>query len=128
RRPPAADPPWLRDPLDDPPRLGLAQGQARGPVRQAKRLADLALRQRLLASHEVAVHTGDRGSDPPGRAHVAPCLGQPKADLLGDGGAGRWSGLPLERDGHDENAASESAGTCALTLAHFRCNNVLANS
>ena len=65
-RPAATDAARLGDALDDPPRFGLGQGEARGAVAQAQRLADLALGERLLASHQVGLDAGDRGRDAPG--------------------------------------------------------------
>ena len=78
----AADPSWFRDPLDDPPRLGLGQGKARRSMAQPECLADLAFREWFLASHEICLDTGDRGRHAPCRAHVAPGFGQLDADLL----------------------------------------------
>ncbi len=80
RRP---DPSRLGDALDDPPRFGLGEGQAGGPVAEPERLADLALGQRFLAGHEVGLHPGDRRRDAPRRAHLAPRLGQLDPDRLG---------------------------------------------
>ena len=82
-RPATADPARLRDALDDPPRFGLGEGQARGAVAEPERLADLALGERLLAGHEVGLDAGDRRGHAPGRAHVAPGLGELDADGLG---------------------------------------------
>ena len=82
-RPAPADPPRLRDALDDAPRLGLGQGQAGGPVAEAERLADLALGERLLAGHQVGLDPGDRRGDAPGGAHLAPRLGELEPDRLG---------------------------------------------
>ena len=81
-------PPRLRDPLDEAPRLGLGEGEAGRPVAQAQRLADLALRERLAAGHQVGVDAGDRGRDAPRGAHLAPGVGEASADLLGDRGRG----------------------------------------
>ena len=82
-RPATPDPARLRDALDDPPRFGLGEGQARGAVAEAERLADLALGERLLAGHQIGLDAGDRRGHAPGRAHVAPGLGQLDADGLG---------------------------------------------
>ena len=79
----AADAAGLRDALDDAPRLGLGEGQARGPVAQAERLANLALGQRLLARHQVGLDAGDRRRDAPRGAHLAPRLGELEPDRLG---------------------------------------------
>ena len=83
RRSAAPDPARLRDALDDPPRFGLGEGQARGAVAEAKRLADLAFGERLLAGHQIGLDPGDRRGHAPGRAHVAPGLGELDPDGLG---------------------------------------------
>ena len=70
------------DAFDDAPRLGLGEGQAGGAVGQAERLADLALRERLLAGHEIGLHPGDRRGHAPGGAHLAPRLGELESDRL----------------------------------------------
>ncbi len=82
-RPAAPDPSRLRDALDDPPRLGLGQGQAGRPVAEPQRLADLALGQWFLAGHQVRLDPGDGRSDAPRRAHLAPRLRQLDPDRLG---------------------------------------------
>ncbi len=73
----------LGDALDDPPRLGIGEGEACGAVRQAEGLANLALRQRRVADHEIGMDASDRGRDAPRRAHFAPGLGKPQAERLG---------------------------------------------
>ena len=83
RRSAPADPPRLRHPFDEAPGLRLGEGQARGPVAQPERLADLALGQRRLVGEQVAVDAGDRRRDAPGGAHLAPGVGQLAADRLG---------------------------------------------
>src|SRR6185369_17439132 len=76
------DAPWLRHPLDDPPGLGVGKCEAGRPMREPKGLADLTLRERHAADHQVRVHPPDRGSDAPGRAHVAPRVRELEAQRL----------------------------------------------
>ena len=76
------DAPRLRHPLDDPPGLGVGEREAGRPMREAERLADLALRQRHAADHQVRVDAPDRRSDAPGRAHLAPRVGELEAQRL----------------------------------------------
>ena len=57
-------------------------------ARRVPEYSQRSLGQRLAASHEIGVDAGDRGRDAPGRAHLAPRVGEPKPDLLGDGRTG----------------------------------------
>ena len=105
----ASDAPRLRDALDDPPRLGVGQGEARGAMRQAERLADLALRERDAPNHQVGVDPPDRRRHAPGRAHVAPGVGELEAQRLG------WRDrVPTRRN-------------VRLDGSVFLCHNLLAN-
>ena len=52
---------------------------------QPKCFADLALGQRRAACHQVGVNAGDGGGNAPGRAHLAPGIGEPQANGLGRG-------------------------------------------
>ena len=79
------DAPRLGDALHEAPRFRLRQREAGGAVAQAEGLPDLALGERLLTGHEVGVDPGDRRRDAPGGPHLAPGVGEPDPDLLGDG-------------------------------------------
>ncbi len=85
--PPASDAAGFRDALHEAPGLRLRQCQARCPVAEVQRLADLALGQGLLPGHQVGVHARDRGRDAPRGTHLAPGIGQLQPDLLRDGRA-----------------------------------------
>ena len=113
-RPAPPDAARLRDALDDPPRFGLGEGQARGAVAEPERLADLAFGERLLAGHQVGLDAGDRRGHAPGRAHLAPRLGQLDADGLG-GLAGR--DRRRRRGPFVACALAPPSVTCALTVA-----------
>ena len=56
-----------------------------------KRLADLALGERLLSGHEVGLDAGDGRRDTPRRAHLAPCLREVEADGFRGARSGRSS-------------------------------------
>ena len=81
------------------PRPRRGPGWRRGGDRP-ERLADLALGQRFLAGHEVGLDAGDRRRDAPGRAHLAPRLGELEADRLGGGAEGRCPSVAWPRLHH----------------------------
>ena len=78
----------LRNALHKTPGFGFGQRQTGGAMGEPKRLANLALCQRLLPRHQVGVDAGDCRGHTPGRAHLAPGICQLAADLLGDGAGG----------------------------------------
>jgi hypothetical protein len=82
-RPSATDPARFGNALDDPPRLGFGESEARGAMAQPEGFADLTLGERLLAGHEIRLHPGDRRGHPPRGAHLAPRLGELESDPFG---------------------------------------------
>ena len=123
RRPAPADPPRLRDAFHQAPRDRLREREARRAMRQAERLADLALRQRRLPGQEVRLDSRDRRRDAPRGAHLAPGVG--KADRIAS------ADESARRAGRTTDSALVTAvrvpraRTCHLTLAHFWRRNVL---
>ena len=73
------------DALHETPALELGEGQGRRPVAEAQGFPDVALGEQVARDEQVAVHAGHGGSDVPGRAHVAPGVGEGDADVLGRG-------------------------------------------